>query len=420
MSDTDFTDALAAFGHHINAPYVAFLKRLGMAREFVRAEGALVYDQEGRSFIDCIAGYGSLNLGHNPPAVLAATIAEIGSPRPFNWPFIARVHARLAAKLADVTPGDLECSLLVNSGSEAVDSALKLVRMVTGRTGVIAAHGAWHGFTVGAMSVSEPSTRRIAGFEPLLADVTHVPYGDTAAIEAAIDDNTGAVIIEPIQAESGAVVPPNGYLRELITVCRTRNVVAVFDEIKTGMGKTGRLFACQHEDAVPDVLLVGKSLGGGAMPIGALIARRRLWAKFGYSFAMSASSNGGNAPACAAALATLELIENEQLCGKASRQGDKLLDALRALTRNFPTTATGVSGRGLLVALHTATTQSALQIAAHCARRGVLVMPAFLNNTRILVEPPLCITDHQLNAVIDALAGSVEQVAKQGSTHRDR
>lgn len=417
IDETDFTDNLLSFGKYVNAPFVAFLKRLGLDREFVRAEGAVVFDQEGRSFIDCVAGYGSLNLGHNPPKVLAAAANEISSSRPFNWPFISRVHARLAAKLADVTPGNLECSLIVNSGSEAVDSALKLVRLATGRTGVIATRGAWHGFTMGAMSISEPSARNIAGFETLLADVTHVPYGDAAAIEAAINANTGAVIIEPIQAESGAVVPPDGYLRELLTICHKKNVMVVFDEIKTGMGKTGRLFACEHENAVPDVLLMGKSLGGGAMPIGALVARRRLWSKFGYSFAMSASSNGGNAPACAAALAALELIESEQLCRKAHLQGRKLLLALHSMTRHFPTVARGVSGRGLLTALHTPSIKSAIEIASHCALRGVLVMPAFLDNTRILIEPPLCISDCELEVVIQALNESVEQIAKRTAQH---
>ena len=409
MSSESHSETLRAFSQHVNAPYVELLKRLGLDLEFVHATGAIVRDRDGRPFIDCIAGYGNLNVGHNAPEVIEAVVDELRSPRPFSWPFVGGAHARLAQRLARLAPGELECSLIVNSGAEAVDSALKLARLAKRKPLIVAAQGAWHGYTLGALSVSEPSMCR--SFEPLLGGVTHVPYGNAGAVEQAIQDRTGAVIVEPIQAESGAVMPPPGYLRALVEICRRKDVVLIFDEIKTGIGKTGRVFACEHEDAVPDVLLVGKSLGGGAMPIGALIAHRRLWGAFGYSFGMSSSSGAGNAPACAAAVATLDLLEKEQLCGKAATHGERLFDCLQSLAKRYPRVVTGASGRGLLAALHTDSMKSATEIVIQCIQRGVLVMNAFCNKTRILIEPPLCITVSQLDTALFAIEAAVAHVA---------
>ena len=408
MNDIDFEDTRQTFARHVNAPYVGFLERMGLAREFIRAEGAMVYDSQDRPFVDCIAGYGNLNLGHNPPKVIEATIRELQSARPFNWPFLAEVHARLAERLARTAPTGLDCSLIVNSGAEAVDSALKLARLVTGKPGIVATRGAWHGFTFGALSVSEPTMRR--SFEPLLAGVTQVPYGDAPAAEDAMSASTGAMIVEPIQAESGAVVPPDGYLRELAEICRKRKVLLIFDEIKTGMGKTGRLYACEHEGAVPDILLVGKSLGGGAMPIGALIAKRELWGTFGYSFGMSSSSGAGNAPACAAALAALETLENDRLCENAHCRGGELAQGLRTIHSKFPDLITGFSGRGLLAALHTRNLKTATEIVQECVQEGVLMMSAFCDKSRILIEPPLCITAGQMATVLGALEKAMHRI----------
>ncbi len=398
--------ALDTFARYVNAPYVGFLKRLGLELEIVRAQGACLYDRDGRQFIDCLSGYGNLNVGHNHPKIVEAVVAEMSSARTFNWPFPSDAHVQLVERLADLAPGDLECSLLVNSGSEAVDSALKLVRLATGKPHVISLHGAWHGFTLGAMSISEPSMAR--DFAPLLPDVTHVAYGDSAAVERAINDRTGAIIVEPIQAESGALVPPAGYLRDLKAICQRRGIVLIFDEIKTAIGKTGRMFACEHDDVFPDILLLGKSLGGGLMPIGTMTARRDLWGKLGFSFAMSSSSAGGNAPACAAGLATLDVVESEELCQRAASQGEKLWQAMTGLVREFPGVAQGVSGRGLLLALHTHTAKQALAIITHCISKGVVLMAAFLDRTRILIEPPLCLTDPELEQVVVALQGAVQ------------
>ena len=401
MSEAAFAVRMETYARHVSAPYVDFLRRLGLALDIVRAERAALYDREGRRYVDCIAGYGNLAVGHNHPAVIGAVIEELCSSRPYNWPFVSEPQTRLAEKLAQIAPGELACSLIVNSGSEAVDSALKLVRLATGRHRVVAMRGGWHGFTLGALSVSEPSLCR--DFAPLLEGPSHVPYGDAGALEEAIGERTGAVILEPIQAESGAVVPPAGYLRAVAALCERRKVVLILDEIKTGMGKTGRMFACQHDDVVPDLLLAGKALGGGVMPIGAVIARNGLWKKFGLSFPMSSSSAAGNAPACAAALATLKVLEKEDLCARSARAGEKFRAGLDALVREFAPIVKGTSGRGLLLALHADSARRASRIVAACAQKGLLVMSAFCERSRILIEPPLCIADDEVDFALGVL-----------------
>jgi putrescine aminotransferase len=410
MSQDEFHRRVETIARYMNTPYINFLDRLGLAIEFVRAEGARIYDRDGRMYIDCVAGYGNLNLGHNHSRVINAVIEELSSPRPYNLPFLSQPQARLAEMLAQVTPGDLECSLIVNSGSEAVDSGLKLARLATGRPHVVAMRGAWHGFTFGAMSVSEPAMCQ--NFAPLLDDVTHVTYGDAEAALNAINARTGALIVEPIQAESGAIVPPAGYLLALAEICAQKQVVLIFDEVKTGIGKTGRIFACEHEGAVPDVILAGKALGGGAVPIGTVTARRKLWSKVGLSFPMSSSSGGGNAPACAAAVAVLDTLAADDLCAQAHHKGERILTALAYLARDFPQIIHGVSGRGLLIAIHTPNLKMANDLVRGCLKRGVLMMVAFCNRTRVLIEPPLCIEEELVDSLISELRGTVEDMAR--------
>lgn len=404
-----FSDRLEAFSRYVNAPYVQFLSRLGLALDFTKAKGAEVWDREGRRFIDCVAGYGNLNVGHNHPRIVEAVIEELRSDRPFNLPFLSDVQARFASKLASVCPGDLECSFVVNSGSEAVDTALKLARLSTSRPHVISTRGSWHGFTFGAMSVSEPSLCR--AFGPLLPDVTHVAFGDSNAVREAITEKTGAVIVEPIESESGAIVPPDGYLRQLAEICAEKSIVLIFDEVKCGMGKTGKLFACEHEGVVPDILLAGKALGGGVMPIGSVTARRKFWGRFGFSFPMSSSSGAGNASACAAGLATLEVIEQEGLCESAGRAGKRFAEGLDSIVIDFPELLRGYSGRGLLLSLHTDNMKTSSAIVAACARKGVLIMAAFCDRTRLLIEPALCIEDALVDEVLEVLRESVRESA---------
>ena len=401
----NITEVSSAYSKHISNPYVAFLNRMGLLLNVASAEGALVIDSSGKSYIDCVAGYGNCVLGHNPPSVIEAVVAELRSARPFNLPFIQEVQARLAERLAAATPGDLECSFIVNSGSEAVETALKLARLATGKSGIVCTTGSWHGFTFGCMSISEQSMCR--QFRPLLEGVSHTPYGNIEAIEMAINDQTGCVIVEPIQSENGAVVPPAGYLKSLQELCTKRGVVLIFDEAKTGIAKTGRMFCCEYDGAVPDILVCGKALGGGVMPVGAVVARRSVWGRFGLSFPMSSSSGAGNAPACAAALAALQLVSSDNMCERAEQQGNRMIQGLQSIIAADKDKISGISGKGLLIGIETAHPKIASELVIQCARRGVIVMTAFCDRTKILIEPPACISDEQVDFVIQAIGDSL-------------
>ena len=397
-----------SYKEHVNRPYGDYLQRLGMDFEAVRATGALVEDRHGRKYIDCIGGQGNVNVGHNHPHIAEAMIRALQAGRPFGWPFISEDHVRLAEKLAELAPAGLERCLIVNSGTEATESALKLARLATGRSGVIACQGGWHGFTLGALSVSEP--RACKSFGPLLEGVRRVPYGDARAASEAISKEIGAMIVEPIQGENGGVMPPAGYLKELADICTASGVMLIFDEIKTGMGKTGTMFACEFDQAAPDVLLVGKSLGGGMMPIGAMVAKRQWWTKFGLSFPMSSSTYGGNALSCAAGLAAIEVIESENLCANAARQGRRLQEALAGLLSLHPDIVQAVTGRGLLLSLRMASSKLASEITMRCVKQGVLIVPTSLNHACMLIEPPLCISDAQMDEVICALRQACDEI----------
>lgn len=394
-------NSLDGYAQRVSRPYTDFLRRFGMSFELRGALGAVIKDSSGRQYIDCIGGYGNLNIGHNHPRVVEAVIHALKSGGPSGWPFISQSHVQLTERLTELAPRGLDRCLIVNSGAEAVDSALKLVRLASGRSGVICCHGGWHGFTVGALSVSEPDMCR--SFGPLLPGIHRVPYGDTQAIAEAISPEVGAIIVEPIQSERGAITPPGGYLKDLTAICAASDTLLILDEIKTGMGKTGKMFACEHERAEPDILLVGKSLGAGITPIGAMVAKRKWWTKFGLSFAMSSSSSAGNSIACITGVATLDVIQSENLCANAEHQGRRLRLTLADLSRTYPDLIRKVTGQGLLLGLHITSRKIAYEIVAHCVRCGVLLMPAFLDRACILIEPPLCINDTQIDEVIWAL-----------------
>jgi len=404
-----------SYVQRVSRPYVGFLRRFGMDFEVSRAYGAVVEDCSGRQYVDCVGGYGNLNIGHNHPHVVEAMVRALQASRPFGWPFISEAHVRLAERLSEVAPAGLDHSLIVNSGAEAVDSALKLARLATGRAEVICCRGAWHGYTLGALSVSEPEMCR--SFQPLLPGVHHVPFGDGQAVRDAISPKVGALLVEPIQSESGGILPPEGYLRQLAAMCNSAGVMFILDEIKSGIGKTGRMFACEYEPVEPDVLLVGKSLGGGVMPIGALVAKGKWWTKLGLSFAMTSSSAAGNTLACAAGVAALEVVQSENLCANAETQGRRLQEALTGLASSHPDLVRSVSGRGLLLGLHTASQGVAQEIATACIRRGVLVMPAFLDRTCLLIEPPLCISHTQVDEVIGTLQQACDAINVRSSAH---
>lgn len=359
-----------------------------------RGSGALVWDEEGREYIDCTAGYGVANIGHGRAEIATALAAQ--AQRLISCPeiFYNDARARLLERLARLTPEGLDSIFLCNSGTEAIEGAIKFARLATGRTGIIATLRGFHGRTMGALSVTwEPRYRE--PFAPLVPGVQHVRYNDLAAAEAAIDAQTAAVIVELVQGEGGVHIASDEYVHGLVRLCSERGALLIIDEVQTGFGRTGRLFACNHYDIQPDILCLAKSLAGG-VPMGAVCLGQRVMAGGRITRGVHGSSFGGNPLACAAAQATLDIIEQERLPERAARLGEHALTRLRAL--NTPRIREA-RGRGLLLGIEL--NQRALPFIEALGERGVLALQAGPNVIRLL--PPLVITEAQLDHVLDVL-----------------
>ena len=362
----------------------------------VRGEGAVVWDESGRSYVDMFGGIAVNALGHAHPAVVAAVTKQIGTLGHVSNLFAAEPPVALAELLLALAgrPGRV---FFCNSGAEANEAAFKLSRR-TGRTHVVAADGGFHGRTMGALALTgQPA--KAAPFQPLPGEVTHVPYGDVAALAEAVTDRTAMVILEPVQGESGVVVPPAGYLAAARDITRTHGTLLVLDEVQTGVGRTGHWFFHQAEGVEPDVVTLAKGLGGG-LPLGATLA-------FGDAATLlgpgsHASTFGGNPVSCAAGLAVLGTIAAEGLLDHVKRIGERLRRGIETLGDPL---VSGVRGVGLMLGIAlTAPAAGALAAALHSA--------GFLSNAVqpdvLRLAPPLTLTAEQADAFLAALPGALE------------
>jgi len=345
--------AAELYGRYVN-PVLMAIGGNGFVKTFVRGEGTQVWDAEGNCYQDFVAGYGSLNLGHNHPAVIEAVRAALGGLAPgFSPAAVNPYAAALAERLATLSPPGLEMTFFANSGTEAVEAALKLSRRATGRTGFLHCERSYHGKTLGALSVTgNPVYQK--PFEPLLPDCVAVPFGDLELLERRLSERRfAAFLVEPIQGEGGMVVPPAGYLREAARLCRRVGTLLVVDEVQTGIGRTGSLFAVDRLGVEPDILTLAKSLSGGLVPIGAMLTRRDLWLKaYGtvQSFALHTSTFSGGSLACAAGLAALEVLGDEDLAANAEARGRQIRERLTKLCDRCEGLRE-VRGEGLMIGL---------------------------------------------------------------------
>lgn len=408
---TDEDRLLAAYRAHLNPNNAEFLQRVGLDCTVREARGALVRDDRGREFVDFLAGYGVFNLGHNPPRVVEALRDDLEKLPLWNRPFLSEPLAALATRLAGFAPGDLDRVFVCSTGAEAVESAIKLARLATRRSGIVAAEGAFHGFTLGALSASGiPGQSR--PFRPLLPGISHVPFGDADALAGAVSGDTAAVILEAFQAEIGAATPPEGYLSAAREICDRFGALLLVDEVRTGVGRTGPMFAVEHEDVVPDVLMLGKSLSGGIVPIGAIVARSEVWGRFGLSFSMSASSYAGNRLSCVAALGALDVLEAENVLDAGRVAARRLWNGLAQLVTDYPGTLTDLTGKGMLVGVHLPNNRLANDVVVRGVANGVLLGTAFCNGRCILVEPPLVIGPDELDRGLNAMREALEDVTR--------
>jgi len=363
----------------------------------VRGKGARVWDADGREYIDCVGGHGVANVGHAHPAVIQAVTEQVHRLVTCPNGFYNDQRAQLLAELTRIGPSGLERAFLCNSGAEAVEAALKFARLSTGRTKVVAAMRGFHGRTLGALSATWRKHYR-QPFEPLVPGFEFVPYNRSDAVEGAVDERTAAVILEVVQGEGGVIPGGAEYLRGVQALCRERGALLIVDEVQTGFGRTGRMFASQHYDLQPDLMCVAKSIAGGLPMGGVLIGPRvdKLPKK------THGSTFGGNPLACTAALATIRIIEAEQLPQRAAELGKRLMDGLKAIPAPQ---IRQVRGLGLMVGVELK--GRAAPYLAGLAERGVLALAAGATVMRFL--PPLVISAEDVDTVVGRTAAVLEE-----------
>lgn len=371
------------------------------------AYGAEVRSADGKEYLDCIAGISVVNCGHNHPRIVEAIVEQarrFGHVMP-SLVCVTEPNARLAEMLVQVAPKGIDNVFYTNSGTESVEGALKLARKYTGRPKFIYFEGAFHGRTFGSLSVSSKRVYKEA-FEPLLPGTQELPLGDVSAAQAAIDTQTAGVIIEPVQGEAGVRVVDAAFLQELRRLCDATGALLIFDEVQCGMGRTGKMFALEHSGVAPDVLCLAKGIANG-LPLGAFMASKRIMDTFMDPPLIHNTTFGGNPIACAAAVATLKVIEEEGLLANAAERGKQLKDGMLELKRLYPDKVRDVRGLGLMTAIELSTDALADAFVGKLFERQVLVIHTVNSHTTVRVCPPLVITASQVDQVLSAMDASL-------------
>jgi len=369
----------------------------------VRGEGARLWDSDGNEYLDCVGGQGAANLGHGNPAVAEAIAAQARALISCPEMFYNDKRAQLMERLVGLAPAGLTRVYLCNSGTEAVEAAFKFAWAATRRRGIVAAMRGFHGRTMGALSATWEKKYR-EPFEPLVSGFRHIPYNDLAALEAAVGDQTAAVILEVVQGEGGVRPGAPEFLLGAQRLCRERGALLIVDEVQTGFGRTGAMFACQHYGLQPDLLCLAKSLAGG-LPMGAVLFGERVGL---LPAQIHGSTFGGNPLACAASLAAMDYLEAHHLADHAAELGAWFLARLRQIQSPL---IREVRGLGLMVGIELK--QKATPYLQALMRQGVLALPAGLTVLRFL--PPLVVTQAQLARAADAVEQVLAQPARESA-----
>jgi len=374
-------------------------------------EGCLIRDVRGREFIDCLGGFGIFALGHRHPKVIAAIRAQLDRLALHSQWMLNPRSADAARRLAEITPGDLRKTFWCSTGTEAVEGALKLARLYTGKHKFVSTINSFHGKTLGSLSVTGRDVFR-QPFLPLL-EATFVPYGDALAIDAAIDSDTAAVILEPIQGEGGVIVPPDDYLPAVRQICTRRGVLMLLDEVQTGLGRTGEMFGCNHSGVAPDIMSLGKAISGGVIPCAAFHTTDEIFNSFHPNPFYHTSTFGANPMATTAAAATIQTLQEENLISRSKEMGEYFRAGLKQLQELFPNIIRDVRGRGLLIGVEIVDAKVGESLAARMFERNVLVAYTLNKPEVIRIEPPLIITRELIDTALERFEDSLQEVSNQ-------
>ncbi|WKZ39238.1 MAG: aminotransferase class III-fold pyridoxal phosphate-dependent enzyme [Anaerolineales bacterium] len=411
------------FAEHYNRNWLEYRKSVTEAGDWAAVEwsgsGAVFKDVIGREYLDFLGGYGMMDLGWSHPEVVGTVRAQLDrSPMP-SQELLDPLRGVLAKLLADITPGDLKYSWFGASGTEANEAAMKIAKLYTGKTAFIVAVKAFHGKTMGSLSLMGKSDYRAPMGMMYGGPVYHVPFGDADAVERQLEicDKVGigvaAVVFEPIQGEAGAIVPPDDFWTRVRAATKKHGVLLIADEVQTGLGRTGTLWGVDHWNVVPDIITLAKSLGGGVMPISSVTTTEEIFHPMMYPNPfMHTTTTGGGALACSAAIAAIQVTLRDRLWEQAAEKGEYLMPQLQNFVVQYPQIFDRVTGKGLLIGMHFKDPEIGYKVAAGLFKRHVLVAGTLTSSQTVRIEPPLVVTKEQLDVFMERLSDTLKETSK--------
>lgn len=402
-------ETVEGFRDHVNPGFLEYRKTVTQGGQFAAVEwsdsGSCFRDVNGKQYIDCLGGFGIYNVGHRNPKVVKAVEDQLKRQALHSQDLLDPLRAMLAKILERITPGDLKYSFFTNSGTESVEAALKLVKMYSERTTILSTTRAFHGKSLGSLSATAKGMFR-KPFLPLIPGFKHLPFGDIDMMRktfqtcAAVGEDVAAVLLEPVQGEGGIILPPPDYLRQVRELCDEFGALLVFDEVQTGMGRTGKMFASDLYGVVPDVLCLAKAFGGGVMPAGAVVAKEKVFKSFFPNPFMHTTTFGGNPLACAAAIATIDVLLEENLPERAGQVGRYFLDELSKAAEGHDDKIMEIRGIGLMIGIEFHRDEVGYEVSKGMFDEGVLVAGTLINSKTIRIEPPLTISMEEVDQVV--------------------
>lgn len=409
MNLTDLHHITKLYRDHISPDLARLLKFGGPGSLEVAGEGCYIIDHLGRRYLDLAGGYGVFNLGYCHPKVVGAVTEQLGRLPLSSKILLNPQTASLAQQLSEIAPGQLAYSFFCNSGTEAVEAALKVARLHTKRIKFVSCLNSYHGKTLGSLSVTGRAKYQDP-FRPLIEPVSFVPFNDVSALENAIDEHTAAFLVEPVQGEGGIYVATPEFLTKARQICDRHGALLIADEIQSGLGRTGEWFAVQHAQVVPDLMVLAKALGGGVLPIGALMGTKEVWQVFKGQPLIHTSTFGGNPLACAAAKATIDVLRQENLVQAAQTKGSFFKKSLVDLSNRFPEYVSQVRGLGLMIGMEFRQEEYAGKFISELVKSNILAVYT-LNQPRVIrFEPALIIEESQLQHALEKIEQALSQL----------
>lgn len=397
---------------HISADLARLLRLTGFGALETEAEGSWVIDQSGRRYLDFSGGYGVFSLGHRHPKVIEAVKDQLDKMALSSRVFLNPLLAQLAHQLAQITPDGLDVTFVSNSGTEAIEAALKMARLSTGRHKFVSTRGSYHGKTLGSLSVSGREKYQ-EPFQPLLPGCSLIDFNDVNALETALTEEVAGFLIEPVQGEGGIHVATAEFMQTARRLCTERGVMMIADEVQCGLCRTGTWFACEHTDVTPDIMALAKSLGGGIMPIGATVSTSQAARAYKGRPLLHTSTFGGNPLACRAALAALQVMGEENLATKATSSGKKLRHGLTDLAKEFPDLVKDVRGLGLMLGMEFQEDKFGGSLIFEMVKRNVIAVYT-LNQPRVIrFEPPLNVETGEIETALKAVRESLDETRRR-------